>query len=46
MLPDDRVTNRAKIAVSLVDDVPEDEIPGLLSELCPWTQRESVTTFR
>ena len=42
VLPDGHVVGRAKLAVSLVDGVPEDDIPGLLSELCPWAQRESV----
>lgn len=42
VLPDGHVIGRAKIAVSLVDGVKEADIPGLLSELCPWAQRESV----
>jgi predicted amino acid-binding ACT domain protein len=42
VLPDGHVVGRAKIAVSLVDGVAEADIPGLLSELCPWAQRESV----
>lgn len=42
VLPDGHVIGRAKIAVSLVDDVQEADIPSLLSELCPWAQRESV----
>lgn len=42
VLPDGRVTGRAKIAVSLADDVPFTVVPALLSELCPWAQRESV----
>ena len=42
VLPDGHVVGRAKIAVSLVDGVPEARIPALLSELCPWAQRESV----
>lgn len=42
VLPDGRATGRAKIAVSLVDGIPEADVPGLLSELCPWAQRESV----
>jgi predicted amino acid-binding ACT domain protein len=45
-LPDGHVIGRAKIAVSLVDDVPEAEIPRLLSELCPWAQRESVARLQ
>jgi len=40
--PDGRFTGRAKIAVSLVDGIREADIPALLSELCPWAQRESV----
>lgn len=40
--PDGQITGRAKIAVSLVDDVPETDIPTLFSELCPWAQRESI----
>jgi hypothetical protein len=42
LLPDGRVIGRAKIAVSLVDGVPEIDVPALLSELCPWAQRESI----
>jgi hypothetical protein len=42
LLPHGHLTGRAKIAVSLVDGVREAEIPGLLSELCPWAQRESI----
>jgi predicted amino acid-binding ACT domain protein len=42
VLPDGHVTGRAKIAVSLVDGVPEADVPQLLSDLCPWAQRESV----
>jgi hypothetical protein len=42
LLPDGRVIGRAKIAVSLVDGVPEADVPALLSELCPWAQRESI----
>jgi hypothetical protein len=45
VLADGHVTGRAKIAVSLVDDVPETDIPELLSELCPWAQRESVASL-
>jgi predicted amino acid-binding ACT domain protein len=46
VLPDGHVIGRAKIAVSLVDDVAESDIPGLLSELCPWAQRESVARLQ
>jgi predicted amino acid-binding ACT domain protein len=42
LLANGLVTGRAKIAVSLVDEVPEERIPTLLSELCPWAQRESI----
>lgn len=42
VLPDSHVIGRAKISVSLVDGVPEADVPELLSELCPWAQRESV----
>jgi hypothetical protein len=42
VLPNGNVTGRAKIAVSLVDDVDPENIPELLSELCPWAQREAV----
>jgi hypothetical protein len=42
VLPDGHVIGRAKIALSLVDEVREAEIPKTLSELCPWAQRESV----
>jgi predicted amino acid-binding ACT domain protein len=42
VLPDGHVIGRAKIAVSLVDGVREADIPGLLSELCPWAQREAI----
>jgi hypothetical protein len=37
------VTGRAKISVSLVPGVADTEIPALLSELCPWAQREAVS---
>jgi hypothetical protein len=42
VLPDGRVTGRAKISVSLVDPPEDTEIPKLMSELCPWAQREAV----
>jgi hypothetical protein len=42
VLPNGNVTGRAKVAVSLVDGVPAEKIPELLSELCPWAQREAV----
>jgi hypothetical protein len=46
VLPDGHVIGRAKIAVSLVDGVPEADIPGLLSELCPWAQREAIARLQ
>lgn len=42
VLPDGRVTGRAKITVRLVEGLTRGRIPGLLSELCPWAQREAV----
>jgi hypothetical protein len=42
VLPAGYVTGRAKISVILVDDASA-AVPGLLSELCPWVQREAVT---
>jgi hypothetical protein len=45
VLPDGRVTGRAKISVSLVDPPKDTEIPKLLSELCPWAQREAVASL-
>jgi predicted amino acid-binding ACT domain protein len=42
VLPDGHVIGRAKIAVTLVAGVPDTRIPALLSELCPWAQREVV----
>jgi hypothetical protein len=38
--PGGRVTGRAKITISLVDGVSRGDVPSLLSELCPWAQRE------
>jgi hypothetical protein len=35
-----RLTGRAKITVSLVPGVHRGDVPSLLSELCPWAQRE------
>lgn len=43
--PDGRVRGRAKIKVRLVDGVTRGQIPALLSELCPWAQREVVATL-
>jgi hypothetical protein len=42
VLPAGHVAGRAKISVSLVDGVTAATIPALLSELCPWAQREAV----
>ncbi|MGB3438719.1 MAG: hypothetical protein WBA97_08190 [Actinophytocola sp.] len=42
VLPNGNVVGRAKIAVSLVNGVEAEKIPALLSELCPWAQREAV----
>jgi hypothetical protein len=38
--PSGRVTGRAKITVSLVPGIARGDVPSLLSELCPWAQRE------
>ena len=38
--PDGRVTGRAKITVSLRPGTVLRDVPSLLSELCPWAQRE------
>lgn len=38
--PGGRVTGRAKITVSLVEGVSRGDVPSMLSELCPWAQRE------
>jgi hypothetical protein len=35
-----RVTGRAKITVSLRPGTARGDVPSLLSELCPWAQRE------
>jgi hypothetical protein len=43
--PDGRVRGRAKITVALVDGVPRTRVPALLSELCPWAQREVIATL-
>jgi predicted amino acid-binding ACT domain protein len=42
VLPNGRVTGRAKITVSLAEGLTRGSIPALLSELCPWAQREAV----
>jgi hypothetical protein len=42
VLPNGNVTGRAKISVSLTDTTPADDVPAILSELCPWTQREAI----
>ncbi len=38
--PGGRVTGRAKLTLSLVAGTARGDIPSLLSELCPWAQRE------
>lgn len=43
VLPGDQLTARAKLTVSLRPGVEPEEIPKLLSELCPWAQREVVS---
>lgn len=43
--PDGRVKGRAKISVTLLADPAKAQIPALLSELCPWAQREVVATL-
>jgi hypothetical protein len=45
VLPDGRVKGRAKISVALLADPAKARIPALLSELCPWAQREVVATL-
>jgi hypothetical protein len=45
VLADGRVRGRAKISVTLTENVPRARIPALLSELCPWAQREVVATL-
>jgi hypothetical protein len=40
VLASGRVTGRAKITVSLAGGIARGDIPSLLSELCPWAQRE------
>lgn len=43
--PDGRVKGRAKIVVSLVPSIARTSIPGKLSELCGWAQREVMATL-
>jgi hypothetical protein len=45
VLPDGRVKGRAKLTVTLLADPAQARIPTLLSELCPWAQREVVATL-
>jgi hypothetical protein len=45
VLADGRVRGRAKISVTLPEGVPRAKIPELLSELCPWAQREVIATL-
>ncbi len=42
VLPNGNVTGRAKIAISLAEAVPPDDVPTALSDLCPWAQREAI----
>jgi hypothetical protein len=45
VLPDGRVKGRAKICVTLLDGMTKARIPPMLSELCPWAQREVIATL-
>lgn len=45
VLPDGRVKGRAKIVVALREVPAKTRIPTLLSELCPWAQREVIATL-
>jgi hypothetical protein len=45
VLPDGRIRGRAKISVSLLDGTSKARIPAMLSELCPWAQREVIATL-
>jgi hypothetical protein len=45
VLPDGRVRGRAKICVTLAEGVARVRVPEMLSELCPWAQREVVATL-
>jgi hypothetical protein len=45
VLADGRVRGRAKISVTLKDGTARTRIPEMLSELCPWAQREVVATL-
>ncbi|HEU5472014.1 MAG TPA: hypothetical protein VFV67_15285 [Actinophytocola sp.] len=45
VLPDGRVRGRAKVSVTLAEDITRSRIPEMLSELCPWAQREVVATL-
>lgn len=45
VLADGRVKGRAKISVTLLAGPAKAQIPDLLSELCPWAQREVIGTL-
>jgi hypothetical protein len=45
VLADGRVKGRAKISVALLEEPAKSRIPTLLSELCPWAQREVIATL-
>jgi hypothetical protein len=45
VLPDGRVKGRAKICVALPNGLTKANIPAMLSELCPWAQREVIATL-
>jgi hypothetical protein len=45
VLPDGRVKGRAKICVTLPEGLSKTGIPPMLSELCPWAQREVIATL-
>lgn len=45
VLPDGRVKGRAKISVTLLPGTAKARIPAMLSELCPWAQREVIATL-
>jgi hypothetical protein len=45
VLADGRVKGRAKICVALADGIVRGRVPAVLSELCPWAQREVVATL-
>ncbi len=45
VLPDGRLRGRAKISVTLAGNVARTGVPAILSDLCPWAQREVVATL-